>query len=643
MFAQRLAELAYRQSWQLALAAGIVWALVACLGKSRPHLKYLLWGAVLIKAMTPPLWASSASLFGGAESLLGRLEPASNAVVESASDATSPGLVPPRWQESSASRSNGDVDASAAAAPRLSSGAVGCIAWGVGAAMLACSLMWRYGRLIREVQRVAVDVPGDLQREVAELAARLGLSRPPCIYLTTADIGPAVAGVFSSKLILPAQLWRTMSPSDRSMVLTHELLHLARRDPLAAALQICVQIVWWFHPAVWLASRQFAAARELCCDAELLSREASTPAEYARCLLRVAIHQAKPALSPTGLVLPSAVGIKRRVAWITSPAVRFCPRTPRSAWGVAALVLLVLLPSHSPRPFVGTAAAEPPRADRSQREKDTPQNEDAAEPQVPSPELIAVTWQQIAENNGERIEQPVWRPDGTQLSEAEANRLLDQVKSFQTHWWKKDEELRPLVLVLRMPPQVTKGVLTTAVFLDDDRRLWAGSAQFILPNGLAKSALSPRREDLAAWPDKVDVDVKVPLENPQVIKRLKKIPDEPVVLAPGVRWYIDRERGIDVRSNQLGLTAAVLEIEGYSISSLVSYKARVWLSGQDQPLAGAYSTFIEPRPGVLASIDVSRPIDDVQKIERVEFLRQRFAMERIRGVKTRRDLLPVSD
>ena len=359
----------------------------------------------------------------------------------------------------------------------------------------------------------------------------------------------------------------------------------------------------------------------------------------------MAIHQAQAALAPLGLVLPSAAGTKTRVAWITSPAARFCPRTPWSAWGAAAILLLVLLPSHPPRPLAGAAAAEPPRSDRGQPDEKTAQNKDVAEPQVPSPELIAVTWQQIAENNGKRIEQPVWRPDGTQLTQAEANRLLDQLKSFQTHQWNKDEELRPLVLVFRTSPKITTG-FAVAVVRDDGHAIWGdGSANNVLPSGLAKSACAPRREELAAWPDEVGLDVQVPLENPQIIKRLTAIPDEPVELAPGVRWYIDHKRGIDRGTDpksppRSGLTAGVLEIEGDSVASLVVYDARIWLRGQEQPLAGDYINIFWPRPGVQAAIHVSRPIDDVQKIERVEFLRQRFRMERIKGIKTRRDLLP---
>lgn len=511
--------------------------------------------------------------------------------------------------------------------------------------MLGAVLFGRYVRLIRAVERTLVDVPDGLREEVAALSSRLGLTRPPRICLTTSTVGPAVAGVITPKLVLPAELWREMSPNDRRLVLTHELLHLARRDPQTAWLQTMVQLAWWFHPAVWLASREFSAARELCCDAELLSRETSGPSDYARCLLRVAIHRAQASLAPIGVVLPSAAGIKSRVAWITSPTARFSPRTPRSAWAIAALTSMALLPSRHAQPFLGIAAAEPSRAEQSETEDGPNSSEEDAAPQPQNPELIAVTWQQIAGGN-ERIEQRVWRADGTLLDNVEVGRLLDQLHSFQTHGWNKHESLRPLVLVFRAPPKITTGNLMTAVVLGENRRLWNGSATYILQNGLARSACSPRREDLAAWPNEIDVDVKVPIDNLHVIKRLNKSPDQPVEVAPGVKWYIDPQRGADYSNRaapRSGLTAAVLEIKNDGPDSLVSYDAKVWLRGEEQPLSEEYVTIITPQPGVQATIRVSRPIEDVEKIERVEFSKQRFMFKRIRGVKTRLDLLPAND
>ena len=644
MLAQRFAELAYRQTWQLFVAAGAVWVLLACVGKSRPHLKYLLWGAVLAKAVTPPIWASSASLFGGVQTLLDGAEPLATAASETSLALNSP-LVAFDASQSPAVDSASRV-AGGAADAHWNWTAICGFGWGAGGIALGGVLLARYTRLIRTVERTSIDVPDDLREEVAESSARLGLARPPRVYLTTSAVGPAVTGVVAPKLILPVELWREMSPSDRRMVLTHELLHLARRDPLTAWLQSAIQLAWWFHPAVWLASREFSAARELCCDAELLSRESSGPSDYARCLLRVAIRRAQASLAPIGVVLRSTAGIKSRVAWMTSPAARFRRRTPWSAWAIAALVLLVLLPSQGVRRVFEVAAAEPPGVDRRQADDKAEPSEGAAEPQPQNAELIAVTWQQIADANFDRIEQPAWRPDGTQLDKKEVGRLLDQLQGFQTHWWRKDESVRPLVFVFRAPPKITTGSLTTAIVVGENRRLWPGSATYIVQNGLTKSACSPRREELAAWPNEVDVDVKVPIDNEQVIKRLDKIPDQPVDVAPGVKWYIDPQRGIDFSNGQApqsGLTAAVLELEHDGPDTLVFYDAKVCLQGEKEPLLGAYSTIIVPRPGVQTTIRVSRPIDDVQKIERVEFTRQRYMFQRIRGVKTRLDLLPPND
>jgi hypothetical protein len=74
--------------------------------------------------------------------------------------------------------------------------------------------------------------------------------------------------------------------------------------------------------------------------------------------------------------------------------------------------------------------------------------------------------------------------------------------------------------------------------------------------------------------------------------------------------------------------------------NLTTFSASIWMKGEKQPLSEEYVTTIEPEQGIQATIRVSRPIDDPQNIEKVEFFRQRFRMERINGVETRLDLLP---
>jgi hypothetical protein len=264
---------------------------------------------------------------------------------------------------------------------------------------------------------------------------------------------------------------------------------------------------------------------------------------------------------------------------------------------------------------------------------------------VPDPELIALTWQYIRQFSGKRIKQPVWRPDGTRLTDAETNELLDQLTSFQNHWW-QPEQLQPLIFVFRRETPIKSG-LSVAIVRADGHRLWGGTWEPFRANGLAKSACAPQIRELPKWPEAIDLDVQVPLEDPQVIKTIDEVPDGAVEVAPGVRWYIDHDRGIEFKpggEQRAHLTAAVLELEYEKTDDLVSYRATVWLRDKKDPLSEAYGTKIGSRPGVFTSIRVSKPLDDVAAIERVEFTRQRFKILRIEGVKLRPDfLLPPDD
>jgi hypothetical protein len=52
---------------------------------------------------------------------------------------------------------------------------------------------------------------------------------------------------------------------------------------------------------------------------------------------------------------------------------------------------------------------------------------------------------------------------------------------------------------------------------------------------------------------------------------------------------------------------------------------------------------IGPRPGVWLTLRVSKPLDDVKAIEKVEFTRQRFKIQRMKDVKLRLDFLLARD
>lgn len=325
-----------------------------------------------------------------------------------------------------------------------------------------------------------------------------------------------------------------------------------------------------------------------------------------------------------------------RLKAVLAPMGRLQTKAPTRLLLLAALIAH-LQPMFPARANAQSPSAAPP-APASNDKDQTEANSDGDE--IPDPELIALTWQYRPQASGQRIRQPVWRPDGTRLTVAETDSLLDDVKSFQTHW-RQPEQLSPLVMIFRRDTTIKTGV-SVAVVLPDGRRLWSGSWGPFLPNGLSKSACAPQVRELAKWPDEIDIDVKTPLEEPQIIKTVQPIPQRAVEVAPGVRWYVDPYRGIDFKrggERREHLAAAVLEIENDSSDSLVTYEATAWRRGQETPLRGSYATIIEPRPNIRVTIRVSEPLDDVNSIEKVEFTRQRFKIQRFKDVKLRLDLL----
>ncbi len=62
---------------------------------------------------------------------------------------------------------------------------------------------------------------------------------------------PGVFGIFRPVLFLPEGIADRLSPGQYDAVLVHELRHIRYRDNLTAAVHMCVEAIFWFHPIVW--------------------------------------------------------------------------------------------------------------------------------------------------------------------------------------------------------------------------------------------------------------------------------------------------------------------------------------------------------------------------------------------------------
>jgi hypothetical protein len=109
--------------------------------------------------------------------------------------------------------------------------------------------------------------------------------RPIPLLLSRELMEPGIFGIVRPVLIWPQQLSARLADEHIEAILAHELMHVRRRDNLAAAMHMAVEAAFWFHPLVWWMERRMVEERERACD-EAVVEMGSKPGIYADSLLK---------------------------------------------------------------------------------------------------------------------------------------------------------------------------------------------------------------------------------------------------------------------------------------------------------------------------------------------------------------------
>ena len=168
--------------------------------------------------------------------------------------------------------------------------ALGC---GVGLASLGAAVL-RFRRLVRGATPIR---DPDWIRSTDMLRHRARVRTDARILFSAQVSTPMTGGPLRPVILLPSSA-RNWTPGRREMVVSHELVHVHRRDALWRIVACAVGALYWFHPLTWLASRLAASARERSCDEEVLALGVR-PSAYARHLFSLAseIAPGPPVLS----------------------------------------------------------------------------------------------------------------------------------------------------------------------------------------------------------------------------------------------------------------------------------------------------------------------------------------------------------
>jgi type II secretory pathway component GspD/PulD (secretin)/beta-lactamase regulating signal transducer with metallopeptidase domain len=295
---------AWPMLWQSSLLIAIIFVLEFALRrKIRAAIRYALWLMVLVKLLLPPSLALPTSPTWWIHPFVpptAKAPPVSFTVsygeqmTPDFALPPSPVIPPPK-------------------APVMSFAAWTLAASGVVSAGLLAWLLVRWRQINQKVRRAQTSaklIP------VLDEARRLTRLRPGIrLKLTEDSMSPAVCGLFRPVILLPQSLVDRLSIGQLRAVLLHEAIHLRRGDVWANCAQAVLQIVYWWHPLLWLANARIRRVREEAVDDAVMLALRDDAEIYAPTLLEVAKLAFNRPLASLGLVgiLESRSALRQRI------------------------------------------------------------------------------------------------------------------------------------------------------------------------------------------------------------------------------------------------------------------------------------------------------------------------------------------
>lgn len=145
------------------------------------------------------------------------------------------------------------------------------------AARMALGLLW--------IRRNAQADVGDarLQASASRLAVQFGITREVRLRVVDNLSSPVTAGWWRPLVLVPASLVSGMPHELLEALLAHEMAHIRRFDYLVNLGQNVVEILLFYHPAVWWISGRVRAEREQIAD-DIAARHTGEPRTLARAL-----------------------------------------------------------------------------------------------------------------------------------------------------------------------------------------------------------------------------------------------------------------------------------------------------------------------------------------------------------------------
>jgi beta-lactamase regulating signal transducer with metallopeptidase domain/peptidoglycan/xylan/chitin deacetylase (PgdA/CDA1 family) len=213
------------------------------------------------------------------------------------------------------------------------------LVWLVGASLL--SLRFFGGWVAAQRLKTGRTFPAThaFEETIDRLSRRLRLSRPVRLCVSALVEVPTVIGWLRPVVLVPVGVLTALSIEQVEALLAHELAHIRRHDYLVNLLQVIVETLLFYHPAVWWVSRRIRLEREHCCD-DLAVTTCGDVLGYARALTR--LEQLRGHATAEQFMMAASGGsLIKRVRRLVQAPKRESRRA--SSWVAGSVVILAVL------------------------------------------------------------------------------------------------------------------------------------------------------------------------------------------------------------------------------------------------------------------------------------------------------------
>lgn len=160
------------------------------------------------------------------------------------------------------------------------------VLWAIGVSLLSLRAFLGWLGARRLVHTHTHPVSENLVRVLRALERRLGVRRAVAILQSTRVQVPTVIGWLKPVILMPVSVITRLPADQLEMVIAHELGHVRRYDYVFNLLQIVIETLFFYHPAIRWMSQQVRQEREHCCD-DLVVSCCNQPVTYARALANI--------------------------------------------------------------------------------------------------------------------------------------------------------------------------------------------------------------------------------------------------------------------------------------------------------------------------------------------------------------------